>query len=139
MLAGRELLADGGDLVGEARREFEFLCLRGFLRRLRGWFVVVGLDGEYFLFRLVAGRVLEVGTQPANQAALFFGGAFGVEGDQTFEDFFVGQRDRPAVLLEYRRVQVVVNLFQDGDESLFVDRSLFARQLRCAEFDRTNL
>ena len=126
------MLADGDHLFGQFLRQWQFLCI-GFLFALRFAFgclvvFVVGFDGQLFLFRLVAGRVLEVGAEPADLAALLFVGAFGVERDQTFENLFVGQRDRPAVRLEHRRVQVVVNLFQDGDESLFVDRSLFVRQ-----------
>lgn len=91
MLACCELLADGGDLGGEARREFEFLCLRGFLRRLGGWFVVVELDGQFVLLRGLAGGVLEVGAEPADLPALLFGGAFSVEPNQTFENLFIGQ------------------------------------------------
>jgi hypothetical protein len=113
------LLADGGDLVGEAGREFEFLCLCGFLCRLRGRFVVVGLDGQFFLLRSLAGRVLGVGAEPTNLATLFFGSAFGVEGDQTFENFFVGQSDRPVVLLRLKVPSYARNNFIKGLRVVF--------------------
>jgi hypothetical protein len=44
------------------------------------------------------GRGREVGAEVADEAAGFFGGALGVEGDESLEDLFVRQRGRPAAL-----------------------------------------
>jgi hypothetical protein len=45
----------------------------------------------------LAGGVLEVGAEPADEAAAFFCGALVVEGDEAGEDFFVGEIGGPAV------------------------------------------
>jgi hypothetical protein len=49
--------------------------------------------------------VLVFGAQPANQAVAFFGGAFGVEGDEAIEDGFV---DICASLLRFPEVLPIV-------------------------------
>lgn len=68
-----------------------------------------------------AGWVLVFGAEPADEAGGFFFGAFGVEGDEAFEDFGVGERGGPAVGGEDGGVEVVVELAEDGDEALVVD------------------
>ena len=41
--------------------------------------------------------VLVLGAEPADEAVAFFFGAFGVEGNEVFEDLFVGDGVGPAV------------------------------------------
>jgi len=78
---------------------------------------------------------LVVGAEPADLALGFFAGAFGVEGDEAFEDFGVGERTRPAVGFEDGGVEVVVELFEDGDEGFVVDVFFFGGEwLVGAEF-----
>ena len=48
-----------------------------------------------------------------------------VEGDESAEDFFVGEIGRPAVGVGDGGVEIVVDLFEDGDEALLVDRLFF--------------
>ena len=43
---------------------------------------------------------LVLGAEPTDEAVAFFFGAFGVEGDEVFEDLFVGDVVRPAVGVE---------------------------------------
>ena len=82
---------------------------------------------------------LEIGTEPADVAALFFGGSGVVEGDEAGEDGLFerlgigtatgedvggwngGCEVGPAVGFERGGVQVVVNLLEDGDQALVVD------------------
>jgi hypothetical protein len=82
---------------------------------------------------------LEIGTEPADVAALFFGGSGVVEGDEAGEDGLFerlgigtatgedvggwngGCEVGPAVGFEHSGVQVVVNLLEDGDQALVVD------------------
>jgi len=47
----------------------------------------------------VVGRLV-LGAEPADEAGGFFGAAFGVEGDDAFEDLFGGEVMRPAVGVE---------------------------------------
>lgn len=103
----------------------ETALLRPFLAR-RFFLVFVGFgkrDG--LLSRFVGGGVLEFGAEPADQAALFFGRSFGVEGDQPFQNLFIGERDRPAVGVEHGGVEFVVKLFENRDQPLLVNRLLF--------------
>ena len=79
------------------------------------------------------------GAEPADEAALFLGGAFVVEGDEAGEEGLlkglglrtggveaVGEGDGgdevgPAVGFEDGGVEVVVELLEEGDEALVVD------------------
>jgi hypothetical protein len=60
---------------------------------------------------VLAGGVLEVGAEPADDAAAFFFGALVVEGDETGQDFFVGEIGGPAVGVGDG--EVVVDLAED--------------------------
>lgn len=64
-------------------------------------------------------------AEPADVAALFFGGAFVVEGDEAGEDGLLGKVGGPAVGVGDGGVEVAVELLEDGDEALFVDRLFF--------------
>ena len=70
-------------------------------------------------FRLAFGLIVR--AQPVDDAAFFLGGALGVQGDEPFQNFRVGQGGGPAVGGEHGGVEVVVQLFQDGDEAGVVD------------------
>ena len=90
-------------------------------------------------FGLDGGGGLVVGAEPADEAALFLGGAFVVEGDEAGEERLlerlgirmggveaVGEGDGgdevgPAVGFEDGGVEVVVDLREEGDEALVVD------------------
>lgn len=87
LLGGERLAAEGGaqglDLVGQGFRPGELVL---------GGDGDGGFDRDAGLFGLLAVRaadrgILEFGPQPADQVALFLGGAFGVEVDQALEDF----------------------------------------------------
>ena len=57
-------------------------------------------QGEFALFGPYRGRAgLVFRAQPVDDAALFLGGALGVEGDEAFEGFGVGQRGGPTIPL----------------------------------------
>ena len=91
---GAEEVADGGELF--FRFGGPFLLQGGFDD---GFFFGgdafesgLGFDG------FVGGLV--VGAEPADEAVAFFFGAFGVEGDEVFEDLFVGDGVGPAVGVE---------------------------------------
>ena len=71
---------------------------------------------------------LVVGAEPADLALGFFAGAFGVEGDEAFEDFGVGEGGGPAVGCEDGGVEVVMELFEDGDEAVVVDGFFFGSE-----------
>lgn len=64
-------------------------------------------------------------AQPADTAVCFFSGAFGIEVNQVLQDFFVGEGGWPAVGGKNGVIQIVVELFEDGDEALFVDLFFF--------------
>ena len=82
---------------------------------------------------------LEIGTEPADVAALFFGGSGVVEGDEAGEDGLFerlgigtatgedvggwsgGCEVGPAVGFEHGGVEVVVNLLENRDQALVVD------------------
>jgi hypothetical protein len=72
-----------------------------------------------------AGRVLEVGAEVFDEALFFFGGALVVEGDEFFEELVVGEGGGPAIGVEDGGVEVVVELFEDGDEAVGVDGAFF--------------
>ena len=63
-----------------------------------------------------------------DDTALFLGGAFGVQGHEAFDDFGVGERDRPAVGGEHGGVQFVVQLFEHGHEALVMDEFFLGGQ-----------
>ena len=90
---------------------------------------------------------MELGAEPAHDAAGFFGGAFGVEGDEAFEQdlfcFFLlgglsaaggeaaGFADEswckvgPAVGVEDGGVELIVEFSEDSHQALFVDLFVF--------------
>ena len=82
-------------------------------------------DGDGGLF--CAGGVLEIGAEVADDAAAFFFGPLVVEGDESFQDFFVGEVDGPAIGIGDGGVEVVVDLAEDGDEALLVDQFVLWR------------
>jgi hypothetical protein len=73
--------------------------------------------------------ILEVGAEPADEAALFLLGAFAVQRDQAFENLFIREIVGPTVGIDDCGVELVVDLFEDGDEALFVDFLILERQL----------
>ena len=97
-------VADGGDLFGQLLgpgRGGRGLRDGGFLGLVGG--------GELFLgCGLGAAGVLEFRAQLADQAALLFGRALGVQCHQAFEDLFIGKIVWPAVGVEDRGVEIVV-------------------------------
>ena len=64
------------------------------------------------------------------------GDALGIEGDEAFEDLFVGRIVVPAVGVEHGGVEFVVQLLEHGDEAFFVDELFLGRQRRIAGADR---
>ena len=68
-----------------------------------------------------AGRVLELGAQPADEALRLLGGALAVEGDEAVQDVVVGEVRRPAVGAGGLGVDLVVELAEDADEAVVVD------------------
>ncbi len=56
-----------------------------------------------------------------DDAALFFGGALGVQSHEAFADFGGGQRHGPAVGGGDGGIQFVVQSFEHGDEAPVVD------------------
>ena len=49
------------------------------------------VNDQFLLHRVDAIGILEFRSQPANQSSSFFGRAFVIQSDQTFQNFFVGQ------------------------------------------------
>jgi len=94
-VAGLRLLGEGGaahlGLVGEGIAPGEFFFLLGFA----GGRSVCDDGGA--LAGGLASRVLEFGAEPTDQAAFFFPGTLGVQGDQPAEDSFLGQIGGPPV------------------------------------------
>ena len=123
---GGQGVADGLDLIGDRLRP-------GGLLRLGlggdGGRLGLGLVGEH---RGLAGGValggLELGAEPADEAPRLLGGPLAVEVHEPAEDLLVVEVTRPAVGVEDRRVEVVVDLLQDRDEPLLVDDLLLVRQ-----------
>ena len=66
------------------------------------------------------------GAQPADMSVTFFGGAFGVEADEAFEDGFgdfgvrFARQVLPAIGFKYGFVEFVVDLVEGGDEGAIV-------------------
>lgn len=112
---------DGSGLLGKGFGPLLFFGSFGFLFGGGGGCFVGDGDGGLF----GAARVLEFGAEPADRAAAFFFGPLVVEGDEASEDFFVGEVDGPAVGIGHGGVEVVVNLAEDGDEALLVNRLFF--------------
>lgn len=88
------------------------------------------------------GGILILGTQPADESALFLGGALVVEGDEAGEEFlFEGFVPRgggeivPAIGGEHGGVDLVVDLAEEGDEAVVVDL-LFLGVQDCAGAER---
>ena len=73
-------------------------------------------------------RLLIRGTEVTDRAARFFIGAGAVEGDQTVENGGIGERGIPAIRGGNGGVEFVVELAQDGDESLIVNGALLGRE-----------
>ena len=112
---GHVSLARGAGARGEWRSgQSDFFCVDG--------------EGDGGLF--LAAGVLEVGAEPADDAAAFFFGALVVEGDESAEDFFVGEIGGPAVGVGDGGVEIVVDLFEDGDEALLVDFLFFGGECK---------
>jgi len=68
---------------------------------------------------------LEGGAEVFDLAFLFFGGALVVEGDDFFEELFVGEIGGPVVGVEDGGVEVGVELLEDGEEAVVVDAFFF--------------
>ncbi|MGB3669530.1 MAG: hypothetical protein WA984_05435 [Phormidesmis sp.] len=83
-------VADGGELFFGLFGPF--LLFDGFDD---GFFGGENFEGD--LLGLSFFRSLVFGAEPADEAVAFFFGAFGVEGDEVFEDLFVGDIVGPAV------------------------------------------
>lgn len=140
--AGREGGDGGVDGAGLGRERF--WPLRSARSELRGARFARGLFGfrtfsRLFLKRegevVLAGGVLEVGAEVADEAAAFLGGALVVEGDEAGEDFVIGEVGGPAVGIGDGGIEVVVNLAKDRNEALFVDFLFLLRErLAGAEF-----
>jgi len=67
-------------------------------------------------------------AQPVYHAARFHSGALGVQGDEAFQNFRIGQGGGPAVGGEDRGIEFVVQFFEDGDEALVMDEFFFGGQ-----------
>ena len=65
-------------------------------------------------------RPLEIGAEIADIALALFGGPLRVQGDEAEEDLFGVKVGRPAIGGEDGGVEIVMQLTEDGDESLFV-------------------
>ena len=99
----------------------------GRLGLLRGLGVLVFGERKLALLLLRTLRGLELGAEPADEAAGFFGGPLGIQGNQPLQDFLVAQRARPAVGGKDGLVEVVVDLPEDTDEPLLVNQLLLVR------------
>ena len=64
--------------------------------------------------------VVWMGWRAADEAALFFGGALGVQGDEAGEK----------LLFEDGGVEIVVDLLEDGDEAFVMDLAVLGGQGR---------
>lgn len=85
-----------------------------------------GLESLYFRFHIQAGLggggALELGADPPNQPGAFFGGAGGVQFDKAEENVLGGEIRLPAVGFGHRAIEVVVDIAEDGNEALIVNR-----------------
>lgn len=95
---------------------------------LGGFGLFVFGEREFALLLLGSLRGLELGAEPADEAAGFFGGPLGIQGNQPLQDFLVAERARPAVGGEDGLVEVVVDLAEDADEPMLVNQLLLVRK-----------
>lgn len=65
-------------------------------------------------------QTVEVGAEVADFFLRFFGGAGSVKRDEAFEDLIVGKIGEPAVDFGDGRIEFVVQLHENGYQSLFV-------------------
>ena len=77
-------------------------------------------------------RVLEFRTQPADLAARFLRRPFVVKRQQAFEDLLVGKVVRPAIGIEGRRIDRVMQLLDHPDEAAIEHIALGLRQRAAA-------
>ena len=82
------------------------------------------LEGEWGMRVGLAGWVLEVGAETADEAAGFCRGALGVQVHQPLQNLFVAKRRGPAVSGEHGGVQIVVKEPMARWQELFVILSL---------------
>ncbi|WP_121968273.1 hypothetical protein [Leptolyngbya sp. BC1307] len=94
---GAEEVADGGELF--FRFGGPFLLFYGFGD---GFFWGENFEGGLLGLGFFEGlpRRLVLGAEPADEAVAFFSGSFGVEGNEVFEDLFIGEGWGPAVGVE---------------------------------------
>ena len=123
---GGEELADQGDLIGEAVGPGNGRFGIGNWR-LGG---IGAGDGALLRRPMIAATVLIVRAEPANEAALFLGGALVVEGDEAGEEFGFalareGVQVGPDVGFEHGGIQLVVNVPKKGDKAVVLDLLLF--------------
>ena len=78
----------------------------------------------------LAGRRLILGPQPADEAFGLLGPALLVELDQAGKDLLVGEIPRPAVGVEHRSVDLLVQMLDDRDEPALMDVLLLLGQRR---------
>lgn len=117
---------DGFGALGTYFGPGGFAGLGGF-RFLRGCGLFVFGERELALLLLGPLRGLKLGAEPADEAAGFFGGPLGIQGDQPLQDFLIAERARPAVGGKDGLVEVVVDLAEDADEPLLVNQLLLVR------------
>jgi hypothetical protein len=140
---GAEQVTDDRELVFKLGRPFLLFGRgdRGFVGGVDA--VECGLVGGLF-------GGLVVGSEPADQAVAFFFGALGVEFDEAFEDlvfevffvfgvgvlgFPVGDQVVPVVGGEDGAIEIVVDLFEGGDEGAIVILAIVVGEgLACADF-----
>ena len=79
--------------------------------------------------------LLECGAQPSYNPAALFGLPFFIERNEAVQDVFRRQVGGPSVGVKNGCVEIVVDLAQDGDETLLMDRAAcFIQFLSLAEF-----
>lgn len=126
-VGGGEGVLDGFGVLGAFFGPGRFGGL-GCFGLLGGFGVLVFGERELALLLLGSLRGLELGAEPADEAAGFFGGPLGIQGDQPLQDFLVAERARPAVGGKDGLVEVVVDLPEDADEPLLVNQLLLVRK-----------
>ena len=104
--AGAQQVSDGGELFFGLGRPF--LLFDG---GDDGFFGREDFEGDLLGLDFVGSlpRRLIVGAEPADEAVAFFFGAFSVEGDEVFENLFVGDVMGPAVGVENGVIKVVMD------------------------------